>query len=94
MVPRKLLYSILVHQILNLDLLLVRYLTILKSDSLTLDARLCIVNLGYDQILDIFSLIGDSSEQANDLMLAKIGVNVHEHLYFKGKVYPVGLRLK
>lgn len=93
-IPCKLLNSILIHLVLNLDLFLVRYLTIFEPNRLALYARFSSVNLGDDQILDVVSLVSYTSQQPNYLMLAEIRVNVHEHLHFESEVNPVRLRLK
>ena len=77
MIPCKLLNPVFVHLILNLDLLFIRYLTVLKPNRLILYARLRIINFGDDQILDIFPLIGDASKQPYDFMLAEIRVDIH-----------------
>lgn len=93
-IPGKLLNTIFVHLVLNLDLLLVWYLTVLESDSLTLNTRLSCVYFRNDEVLYVFSLICHASKKSDDLMLAQVRVDVHEHLDFESKVNPIWLRLE
>jgi hypothetical protein len=104
-IPGQLLHAVLVHLILNADLLLVGEFAVLESGALILNATLAGVDLTNDQNFYLFLLaqgvlenlfggVNFSTKQTDDLVATEVGVNEHNHLDLEGEVNTVGLVLE
>ena len=98
-VPSQHLHSIQLHLVLNANLLVGGDLAVLQPHGWVLDTALARINLADDDnlapLLHLqFTVVDFTSEQPDDLVLAQVGVNVHQHLDFESEEDSVRLALE